>query len=214
MKTFSAAPATGVSKQDLSRLERPSLQPVGIIACSVLKPELDALAESGRLKHPVRYKDSSLHMYPQTLGENLEICIEEELKTFSKVLLIYGDCSPGMNEISDGSRVLRLPGANCGELLLGRTQHRTLIKSGAFLLFPEWTVRWRDILLNIPGMSQDIIKIMFKDLHTRFAYLDTGVQPIPMEKLEECSRFFDLTYEIRHAGLDYLESAIKRILGE
>ncbi len=178
--------------------------PLTVISCSVFRPELSALADRGRLAFPVRFLDSSLHMRPEKLHARLRRMVRQERRQGNLVLLVYGDCSAFMSELGEEEGVLRTTGLNCGELLLGKERHRTLRKERAFLLFPEWVKRWRTILLKLPGLDEETTRLMMRDMHTRFVYLDTGAAPVPEEALRACGGHFGLPVEVCETGLDHL----------
>ncbi|MBN1605191.1 MAG: diguanylate cyclase [Polyangiaceae bacterium] len=186
--------------------------PLVVVACSVFKPELTALADQGRLPFRVRFTDSGLHMYPQRLELDLRSLVHEERSSGSQVLLVYGDCTARMAELGLGRGVVRTSGASCGEILLGKESHKALLKSRALLLLPEWTERWKEILLRLPGVDADLARTMIQDLYTRFVYLDTGVRPVPHDALTACSAFFDRPHEVAEASLDRLENTIRQAI--
>ena len=181
---------------------------IKVIACSVLKPELSALIEQGIISFPIRYLDSSLHMDPEALHALLLKTIEEERSQDSIILLLYGDCTSHMSDLANESDIVRVSGANCGELYLGKELHKSLIKGGAFLFFPEWAERWNEILSIFPGMDSETAKDMMKHMHNRFVYLNTGVRPIPYDALRACSEFYDLPFEILDVGLGHFRNVI------
>jgi len=185
-----------------------ALESLTVIACSVLKAELTTLQASGRLSHRVHYMDSALHMRPEELQVRLREAVREERAAGRRVLLIYGDCSSCMQDLHSEGQVERVAAANCAEMLLGKPRYKTLIKSGAFLLFPEWAGRWREVLLSFPGMDGELTRKMMRDMHSRFVYLDTGVSPIPRGALEECGAFFGIPCEVQTVGLDGLEGSV------
>ena len=188
----------------------PADKPLKIIACSVFRPELLALQAQGCIPNcPIRFLDSSLHMQPQLLQGHLKEAIQQEREAGFQVLLAYGDCSTDMAALAAGDGIVRTMCGNCGEMLLGKERFKSLIKRGAFLLFPEWVARWREILLMFPGMGTETAKAMMRDMHTHFVYLDTGIQPFPKDALAACSEFFGLPYEVIEVSTDNMRNVIQ-----
>jgi diguanylate cyclase (GGDEF)-like protein/PAS domain S-box-containing protein len=184
--------------------------PLVVVACSVFKPELTALADQGRLPFRVRFTDSGLHMYPERLQTELESLIQEERSSGAEVLLVYGDCSTRMADLTVRRGIVRTAGTNCGEIFLGKARHKELVKSRAFLLLPEWAERWKEILLRLPGADAELARTIVRDLHSRFVYVDTGVGPVPHETLRACSAFFDRPHEVLEAGAERFENTIRQ----
>lgn len=183
--------------------------PIVAIACSVLKPELTALAEWGLIDFPVRYIDSAYHMRPEALHDHLQEVIQQERQSGYRILVIYGDCSAHMGAVTSGDDIVRVTGVNCGELLLGKQRYKTLVKDGAFFLLPEWAERWDELLMRFPGMDTELTRHMMRDSNSSLVYVDTGVRPIPHTALHDCSTFFDLPYSVEKVTLDHLLEVIR-----
>gem|GEM_PF-5727455 len=190
-----------------------TVKPITAIACSVFKPELSALAEKGIIPFPLKFYDSIFHMRPNDLLDRVTEIVRQERSSGARILLICGDCSAHMADLTNAKDIVRVSAANCGEMLLGKQLHKTLMKRGAFLLFPEWMERWRDILFHFPDMDDNLTRMMIQDMHTCFVYLNTGVCPIPYDDLEACGAFFGLPYEILDVGTDHLEKVVLEAIG-
>ncbi|MBN1939248.1 MAG: diguanylate cyclase [Candidatus Aminicenantes bacterium] len=189
-------------------------KPMTAIACSVFKPELEDLAARNALpEFSIRFFDSCLHMNPSGLQETLGKLIDEERGFGSRILVLLGDCAADTAALAEGPDIVRIAGANCGEMFLGKEEHKALVKDGAFLLFPEWLDRWREILLRFPGLDADLSRSMIRDMHSRFVYLDTGVRPVPGETLKECGEYFGLPVDILEVGLDLFVKEVHAAVG-
>ena len=62
------------------------------IACGVFTQELQVLKKDRRLDMELRFLQSELHMDPQTLRQELEAEVKQQLAQGRKVILLYGDC--------------------------------------------------------------------------------------------------------------------------
>lgn len=183
-----------------------------IVSCSVYAPELTSLSRSGKISYPIRFADSSLHMRPDSLQSRLQAIINEERSEGRSVVLLYGDCSCTMSGLTSQPGVYRVKGNNCGDILLGKERYKTLMKEGALLLFPEWVDRWRQILLNFPGMGEELACSVMQDVHKKFAYINTGLRPVPNEHLRACSTYFGLPYEIVDVNLHNIEKLLSEAI--
>ena len=183
-----------------------------IVSCSVYAPELTNLSVSGRLPYPIRFADSALHMNPDNLQSRLHVIIREERARGHYVVLLYGDCASSMSSLTSQDGVFRVKGNNCGDIFLGKDHYKTLMKEGALLLFPEWTERWEQILLNFPGMDEELAYKMIREMHSKFVYVNTGLRPVPYDKIKSCSDFFELPYEIISINVEHLEMLISEAI--
>ncbi len=182
---------------------------VVIVACSVFRSEIERLQKRDELDFPVRYLDSMLHMRPHELEAKLEEVLAQEDDRGHRVVLLYGDCHARMHEQGEGPGVVRVPGINCPEILLGRDLYRRLRRDGVFFLLPEWTLRWREVFHEALGDDDEKARELLKDMHTRLLYLDTGVMPVPTETLEEISAYAGLPCETMHVEPGFLKESIR-----
>jgi hypothetical protein len=180
-----------------------------IIACSIFKYELEKISEIISDNIQVNLYNSYLHLFPNELSKNLSEMLDDKLKDNNKVILVCGDCHPFMREMAQKNNVSKVYGCNCVEILIGRELRRKLIKEGAFFLFPEWTIRWKEIFKELLELPVEHIKSLIHEQHKKFVYLNTGVLPIPYKEIEECSSFFNLPYEIDNISLDYFINSIE-----
>lgn len=167
-----------------------------------------ALSRSGRIDYPIRFVDSAFHMCPDVIHSRLKVIIDQERASGRSVVLLYGECFCAMRDLTSNEGIFRVVGNNCGVILLGRERYRALMKEGAFLLMPEWVDRWRQILLNFPGMDEELAITMIRDIHKKFVYVNTGLRPLPTEHIKACSSFFGLPYEVVDITLDSMEKMI------
>ena len=183
-------------------------EPAICVACSVFRDELEALRERGQLDLPVRYLDSMLHMLPKQLETQLTAATAEEQAKRQAVVLVYGDCHAYMKEQVCPGTVARTEGINCCEILLGASQYRKLRDEGHFFLLPEWTRRWKEVFEQHLGLLGENARNFMREMHTGLLYLDTGLQPVPAEHLDEASEMAGLPWDVLAVPLDHLAASI------
>ena len=173
------------------------------IACSIFKKEIEFLIENHKLDTDFAYVDSELHMNPKKLNQLLEEMIRPDC------LLCFGDCHARMAEHENTDRIRRVVGMNCVEIFLGRETYRRLRAEGAFFLLPEWTGKWERIFKELLGFSdQSVARQFMNEMHTKFIYVNTGVQKIPDTALHHISEYFELPVEVIDIDLINLKDAI------
>lgn len=178
------------------------------ISCGIFENEIRKLERENRLACEFKFIDSRLHMKPDQLRITLDDHIEDLLKVYDKVLLVYGDCHPYMVDSYDKARVYRVEGINCCNIIMGKKLYRELRREGAFFVFYEWAHRWKELFVHDIGLTDKIAPLFMNDLHSKIIYIDTGVGDIPVEILENMSKYFNLPYEVRMMDLNILENAI------
>lgn len=180
----------------------PETPHITCIACSIFRPELEALAGKGLLDLPITYVDSNLHMDPALLHTEMEALLQEEQEQGHRVVLIIGDCHPYVVDQAKSPNVARVTGTRCGDVLLGRERYRILLKEKAFILFSEWILRWRELLTRLLDLDEESTIEIMRDEHAKFVYVDSGTCPVPHEELRACSEHFGLPYEVERLSLE------------
>lgn len=179
---------------------------IEIIACSILKKEIEYLITEGFLPDKINYIDSIYHMYPQKIQNEIDN-ITKTSKS-EQIIIIFGDCSPYMSDIEKQQNIIRLKSTNCCEMITGTELYKKYIKDGAFFLFPEWVEKWKDVFQNHLGLSDENAKYLMKEFHKKLVYINTNLVEIPYNILDEISDFTGLKYEILNIDL----SAFKELL--
>jgi len=174
------------------------------LACGVLRAELDALHDQGRIGGRILYLDSMLHMVPGTLDTVLSAKLAEAKKKDERIVLAYGDCSAYMLDLSNDPDVSRVDALNCAQMLTGKKRYRELMHSESFMLLPEWALRWKEIMRTELGLSRDIARMLMGENRKEIVYLDTGLVPVPVGELTACGKYTGLPFRIEKTDLDNL----------
>ncbi len=180
------------------------------IACSIFRKEIERFLAQEELDIPVRFLGSMLHMEPEQLEAKLLAAVEEEWAKGNEVVLVYGDCCPGMTTLEAAAGVARTQGFNCPEIVLGRETYRRMRREGVFFLMPEWVGIWRRVFQGTLGLTGDTARDFMKDMHTRLVYLDTGLVPVPEKELEEIRDYTGLPLERMSVSLEPLLDGLRQ----
>jgi len=182
-----------------------------IIACSIFRYELEHLQQKGRLNIPVVYLNSMLHMQPS----QLQILLDAKIKEYKdlKIILMYGDCHARMVDYEKNPNIVRTPGINCCEIILGRENYRKIRNDGAFILLPEWANRWKEIFVDDMGFkSSKSAKLFMNEMHKKLVYVDTGFYKRNASLFDEVSDFLGLPIELYSSSIDELEKVINQLI--
>lgn len=190
----------------------PTPNPVALITCSVFRAEVTHLWKTFWPHLTVPFQSSMLHMNPTKLGYRLETAVENELLQGRRVVLVYGECYPGMAALESQPGVARTRGGNCAEMVLGRDEFRRLLRDGAFFLLPEWAAQGDKYFRHDLGLNRVNATSLMQDSHSRLLYLDTGVVPIPEQGLQSVASHCGLPWEVLPVSLDVLRTNIEDAL--
>ena len=196
-----------------------SQPPISVIACEVLRLELEAVRGEAR----IHYMDFALHRTPKIMPERLRAAIlETEAQAPGEIVMAYGLCANGTVGLS-GSRGLVIPRCHdCIGILLGspeRYQEYFSSRPGTFYLFaglieagldPLTTLETRD-RPRLGPQKADRLAALALQHYTHIAYIDNGTSSNPAHKnrfLENCAFFNKEPWEIT-ADLDYVRRLIQ-----
>ncbi|HET9569867.1 MAG TPA: DUF1638 domain-containing protein [Bacteroidales bacterium] len=184
-----------------------------IIACSIFRKELEFLQSRRNMDVPIVYLDSMLHMQPVLLRKKLD----ETLQAYRdfKIILLYGDCHARMLDYEKNPNILRSPGINCCEILLGSEKYRSLRKEGAFILLPEWINRWKEVFVDYMGFKNaQTAKSFMGEMHHKLVFVDTGLHDRESLPFDEISEFLGLPMEYCLKNTDELEKILDNMMKE
>ncbi len=179
-------------------------RPALYLSCGVLRAELDELQKRGKIEGDLLYLDSMLHMKPVALEKILVTEMEKHSSEIMPIVLVYGDCCSHMLDLVRKYKAGRVNAINCAQMLTGKERYRELMHAEAFILLPEWAVRWKDIMKTELGLSPEIARELMGENRNELVYLDTGLSEVPEKELAECAEFTGLPWRAEKAGLDNL----------
>ena len=180
------------------------------VSCSVFKKELSQLKDRFWPQLSLFFINSMLHMKPHKLCSCIDDTVTKQILKNRKVLLIYGDCCTRMNDVTQKAGVVRVHCLNCCDLIIGIDNYRKLSHEGVFFLFPEWAHQWKHVFKVGLGLSKVNATYLMSDIHKKIVYLDTGINPVPVQDLDNCSRYCGLPWEILCVDLNVLHNEIER----
>lgn len=188
-----------------------------ILACEILEDEIrKALAETNN-HDAVVWIDSSLHMFPQKLHDQLQKEIDrlDSLGNAENIILSFGYCGNAVAGLKSLNSNLILPRFNdCIDMLLHETPQRNNIRSqGCYFLTRGWLKNKYNIISEYDRytekygakMSKRIMDTMLA--HYRFLTLiDTAAYPIDEYMLiaGEAAQKLNLQVNCRKGSIDLL----------
>ncbi|MDD5284290.1 MAG: DUF1638 domain-containing protein [Desulfuromonadaceae bacterium] len=172
------------------------------LSCGALRAEMEELHRRGGIEGEILFLDSMLHMDPPLLEAKLIGALEQKSGSDGCLVLVYGDCSAKMLDLVRRFRVGRVNVINCAQLLVGRDRYRQLMREEAFLVLPEWALRWEHIMKKELGLNRDLAHDLMGENRGVLVYLDTGLIMVPEQQLEEFSSYTGLPWRVESVALD------------
>ncbi len=194
---------------------------LAIIACDVLKPEIEFLTKDDPDFVVREYLEFALHEYPQDLKARVIETVNGYEGKVDAVLLGYATCQSldGVTELLKVPTVM-LQGADCIDVLLTPKEYtkEKKICAGTWFISPGWAEQGvggiiKELHLDsVEGIEPQFFLDMLFDSYQRCLYIDDGIgdEAYYKERSEEVADQLKLRLDCRRCGLGGIEEAIKR----
>jgi hypothetical protein len=195
---------------------------LGIIACDVLKPEIEHLTKDDPDFVYREYLEFALHEYPQDMKAKIIETVNATKGKVDGVLLGYAVCqslSGGTDQL-DVPTVM-LPGADCIDALLGADEYarEKEICTGTWFSSPGWAEEGVNGLIkefhldSVEGYEPQFFLDMLFESYERCLFIDTGVGNTEYfeGKSEEVAKQLKLKHDCRKCDLGRIEGAIREL---
>jgi len=196
---------------------------IGIVACDILKAEIEALTAGDPDFVHKEYLEFALHVYPEEMRQTVKEKVDALEGKVDAVLIGYATCQ-SLGELDKAVKVpsVMLEGDDCISVLLGPVKYAEAKAecTGTWFSSPGWAEQGMDAVikeLHLDSMVDQgygpeyFLDIIF-DAYRRCMYVDTGVGD--RERLEALSEDFarqlKLPHECRCGTLENLERALRQ----
>lgn len=177
-----------------------------LIGCGILQKEIMAIIEKNNWPFGTAFLPSGLHVDFGRLQNSLEGCLQHYHGQAGFVF--YGACHPRMDQILDSADVIRTPGQNCVDIYLGHERFCHELEQGAFFLFEDWALHWRQIVGSIMPGDPEIMRSIFRSAHKYLLAIRTPCSGDFSDEAESVSRMTSLELRWIDVGLENLEATL------
>ncbi len=184
--------------------------PKNIIGCGILKKEILFLIEKNGWQLETAFLPSGLHVDFDRLRHSLEKCLD--LNAGEPAVAFYGACHPRMDHILETARVGRTPGQNCVDIYLGNDLFCRELEQGAFFLFEDWALHWREIIGGVMPGDPEIMRAIFRTAHKYLLAIRTPCSGDFSAEAEAVSAMTSLELRWIDVGLEHLEAILAATL--
>lgn len=186
-----------------------------IVACAVFKPAIEYLHLERRYPNlRLTYLPSKLHLRPQELKNRLLTGIKAAQKRNERVICLYGDCSPDIDDFCQEHGAIKVPGHYCYEMLLGSERFRQFMEEMTGTYFVE-----RDLILNFEEYCVRPLELRDEEMrkycfqrYQRLLYVRQPSDPDLVPKASEVAGFLGLPLDISDADYSHLEKELIRLI--
>jgi hypothetical protein len=185
--------------------------PTRIIACGAFRAALETLKLEERFPDVhVTFLPSNLHVWPDKLKLRLSREVRKAQRNNERILCLYGECFPGIDEFCERRGIVRAPVLYCYEMLLGSERFHGIIDETAGTYFLE-----RELIANFDEYCVEPLELYDEDMrrsyfkhYKRVLYVRQPSDPDLVPRAMELAQFLNLTLEIRDADYPYFEEKL------
>lgn len=190
-----------------------------LVACGALAREVIAIRDRRGWPAVVLALPAWLHNRPERIPQAVDERVEEQEKTFDRVIVVYGDCGTGgqLDRLLERRGWERTPGPHCYSLYAGDDQFQQLMdqETGTFFLTDFLTRSFDHLVLEGLGLDRHPeLRDMYFGNYRRMVYLQQASDPGLAAKAEAAAASLDLPLETRTTGLSALERELAALMGD
>lgn len=183
------------------------------LACGSLRRELAEVLRRRGWPVEVQYLPPELHLSPEDLAGAIEKRLEEVRDRYDRVVVVYGRCAAGLDELLERFRAERLPGEHCYEIF-GDGSFMPLLREqpGTYFLTDYLCQNFRRVISGLGMDRHPQLKQVYFRNYTRVVYLDTGTHGRLQEKAEKIASYLGLPLITLKVGVAGLEKRLEQVL--
>lgn len=186
-----------------------------IIACSVFKPSLENLQLEKRYPNlRLTYLPSNLHMVPQKLKKRLLKETTSARKRNERVICLYGDCFPDIDDFCQQHGAIKVPGHYCYEMLLGSDRFRQILNemAGTYFAEKELIQNFEEYCVIPLELHDEEMKRYCFNQYQRLLYVRQPSDPDLVARAGEVADFIGLSLDISDVDYSYLAKSLIGLL--
>ncbi|MBQ2762760.1 MAG: DUF1638 domain-containing protein [Candidatus Methanomethylophilaceae archaeon] len=193
---------------------------LGIIACDILKPEIEHLTENDSDFVVREYLEFALHENPQRMREVIIETVNKYEGQLDAIFLGYAICQ-SLDGVINELKVpaVMLDGADCIDVLLTTKEYNNEKRkcAGTWFSSPGWALEGTNGLIkemhldSVEGVDPQFFLDILFDSYERCLFIDTGIgnEEYYEQKSKEMADQLKLRHECRKCGLEGLTSKIE-----
>ena len=194
---------------------------LAIVACDILKPEIEFLTKEDPDFVVREYLEFALHEYPQDMKARIIETVNRYEGQIDAVFLGYATCQ-SLDGVVESLKVptVMLQGADCIDVLLTTKEYTNekRICAGTWFISPGWAEQGVDGLIkelhldSVEGIDPQFFLDMLFESYQRCLYIDDGIgdEERYRKMSEDVANQLKLRLDRRRCGLGGIEEAIKR----
>jgi len=186
-----------------------------IIACGAFRAALETLKLEQRYPDVrVTFLPANLHVWPSELRKCLSREVRKTQRKNERIICLYGECFPGIDEFCERRGIIRMPGLYCYEMFLGTEQFRRIMDetAGTFFMEKELIVNFEEYCAEPLELHDEEMRKSYFKHYRRLLYVRQPSDPNLVPKTKELARFLKLSLEVRDTNYGYLKAKLIELI--
>jgi hypothetical protein len=186
-----------------------------IIACAVFMPAIEHLQL--KEKYPnmrLTYLPARLHLRPEELKKHLQREVSRAQAKGERIILLYGDCFPDIDDFCKRHSIIKVPGSYCYEMLLGSERFKQLIDetTGTYFLEEELIINFEDFCMGPLDLKDEEMRRQCFEHYKKLLYIRQPSDNDLTPRANELAQLLGLSLEIQDADYSQIEKTLTESL--
>ncbi len=185
--------------------------PVALLACGAVALDVAELVERRGWNADVHGIPSELHMTPLRIAPAVEERLDELVRRYERVIVVYGDCGTGgrLDEVLERYPAVRPAGVHCFQWYAGELYRRFADDIGIYFL-TDWLVdNWDRAVVHGLGLDRfPWLKETYFGNLTRVLFVRQHPDPARQERARAIAAWIDRPLEIHDLGTRPLDELL------
>ncbi len=195
--------------------EKKILSQIRIIACGAFRTAFGHLQLEKRYPHLLlTFLPFNLHVRPQELKQQLFQEVIAAQKKNERIICLYGNCFPDIDDFCKCQGIIRMPGAYCYEMLLGIEQFQKIIDetAGTYFLEREVILNFEEYFMEPLELYDEEMRIEYFRHYQKLLYVRQPSDQDLVQRAKELAIFLELSLEVRDADYSYLKNKLVELI--
>jgi Protein of unknown function (DUF1638) len=192
------------------------MKKVALLICGALGREVKAMVDGHGWDVDVYGVSAMHHFYPKKIVEAVERRLAELAPRYRQVVVVYGDCGTAgaLNPVLERYGAVQISGPHCYEMFAGAEFARIADERPATFFLTDWLVKnfERAVVRGLGLDRYPELKTVYFQNYTDVLYLEQFADERLVEKAREIAQYLGLPLEIRHTGLNALETRLAKLV--
>jgi hypothetical protein len=189
---------------------------VALLICGALGKEVKAIVDGHGWDVDVYGVPAMHHFFPKKIVEAVERRLAELAPRYRQVVVVYGDCGTAgaLNPVLAHYGAVQLSGPHCYEMFAGADFARIADERPATFFLTDWLVRnfERAVVRGLGIDRYPELKAVYFRNYADLLYLEQFADERLLDKAREIAEYLGLPLEVRHTGLNALETRLAELV--